>query len=328
MKKGIILTIIVVLISALICGIVAINISEKHNESEITNVVNNENVTDKKIAVIYFSATGNTRKVANYIKDETNANINEIIPKERYTADDIDYGDDKRAAREQSDKNIRPQIEKNIDVSGYETIFLGYPIWYGYAPRIIQTFVETHDLAGKTIIPFCTSDNSEIEESENIIKLNTENINWIKGKKFNANSSKEEIKNWIDSLILDNKELVKSDNEFIIEVNNKELTVEMEENSSSKALIEKLKEENIVVNAHDYSNFEKVGELGFTLPRNDENITTKAGDLILYQGNQIALYYDTNTWTFTKLGKVTNVSDTELKNILGDGNVTMTLKLK
>lgn len=113
-----------------------------------------------------------------------------------------------------------------------------------------------------------------------------------------------------------------------LKVNDKILDIELEDNSSSKAFIEKLKDGEITINAHDYGNFEKVGELGFNLPNNDTNITTEAGDLILYQGNKITLYYDTNTWNFTKLGKVQDVSKEELKNILGNGNVELTFSLK
>ena len=112
-----------------------------------------------------------------------------------------------------------------------------------------------------------------------------------------------------------------------IKVNNQELNVELEDNSSADAFLEKLKNEDIVVNAHDYGNFEKVGNLGFDLPTNDERITTEYGDLILYQGNQITIYYDTNTWSFTKLGKVKGVSQEELKNILGEGDVILSFTL-
>ena len=116
--------------------------------------------------------------------------------------------------------------------------------------------------------------------------------------------------------------------EIIIEVNNKELIAKLENNSSAKALVEKLKEKSITINAHDYGNFEKVGELGFNLPTNDVNITTTPGDIILYQGNQITIYYDTNTWNFTKLGKIENITKEELKDILGDKDVTIILKIK
>ncbi len=113
-----------------------------------------------------------------------------------------------------------------------------------------------------------------------------------------------------------------------IKVNEKVLSVKLENNSSVDAFVEKLKDGDIVVNVSDYGNFEKVGDLGFSLPTNDTRITTEPGDLILYQGNQITLYYDTNTWTFTKLGKVEGVSENELRDILGSGNVTLVFSVK
>ena len=115
--------------------------------------------------------------------------------------------------------------------------------------------------------------------------------------------------------------------EIIIKVNDRVLNVKLEDNTSAKAFAEKLKSGDITISAHDYGNFEKVGNLGFSLPTNDKNITTEAGDLILYQGNQITLYYDTNNWNFTKLGKVQNVLQNELKEILGSGNVELTFSL-
>lgn len=112
-----------------------------------------------------------------------------------------------------------------------------------------------------------------------------------------------------------------------IKVNAEILDVKLEENSSVTAFVEKLEDGDITIQTHDYGNFEKVGNLGFSLPTNDTRITTEPGDLILYQGNQITLYYDTNTWNFTKLGKVQNLSQEELKNILGSGDATLTFRL-
>lgn len=113
-----------------------------------------------------------------------------------------------------------------------------------------------------------------------------------------------------------------------LSVNGKILDIKLENNSSSVAFMEKLKNGEIIVKAEDYGNFEKVGDLGFDLPTNDKQITTEPGDLILYQGNKITLYYDTNTWTFTKLGKVQNVSKENLKQILGSDDVTLKFSLE
>ncbi len=105
------------------------------------------------------------------------------------------------------------------------------------------------------------------------------------------------------------------------------LTVKMADNSSAEALLALLKDGDITVEAHDYGSFEKVGALGTELPANDEQITTQPGDVILYQGDQITVYYDTNSWSFTRLGKVQDIAADELKAILGEGDVTMVLSL-
>ena len=116
-------------------------------------------------------------------------------------------------------------------------------------------------------------------------------------------------------------------NTVYIKVNNNVLNIGLEDNSATIELKERLKNEDIVVNAHEYGGFEKVGNLGFSLTREDTNITTSAGDIVLYQGNQISLFYNSNSWSYTKLGKILNVSSSELKNILGNGDVTITFTL-
>ena len=106
------------------------------------------------------------------------------------------------------------------------------------------------------------------------------------------------------------------------------LTIKPENNSSAKAFMALLRKNDLTVEMHDYGNFEKVGSIGSNLPRNDKPITTKAGDVILYQGNQITIYYDENSWSFTKLGEVQGVGQQELKSILGEGHVSVRFSLK
>ncbi len=108
----------------------------------------------------------------------------------------------------------------------------------------------------------------------------------------------------------------------------KAFTATLEDNSSTRALMEQLAKGNITVKMEDYANMEKVGSLGIRLPRNDKPITTKPGDIILYQGHNFVIYYDTNSWSLTKLGKINNVSQTELRKILGKSDVTVTLSLE
>ncbi len=112
-----------------------------------------------------------------------------------------------------------------------------------------------------------------------------------------------------------------------IEVNGQTLTATLADNSSAQAFSEMLEKGKVIVEMSDYGDFEKVGSLGTTLPRNDEYITTEPGDLILYQGNSITIYYDVNSWNFTRLGKIDDITQSELKNILGKGNVTAVFSL-
>lgn len=116
-------------------------------------------------------------------------------------------------------------------------------------------------------------------------------------------------------------------NSMNIKVGNEVLKATLVDNSSTKALIEALSEAPITVNMRDYGNMEKVGSLGRDFPRNDESITTEAGDIILYQGRALVIYYAPNSWNFTRLGKIENITPQKLKDILGDGDVTVTLSL-
>ncbi len=116
-------------------------------------------------------------------------------------------------------------------------------------------------------------------------------------------------------------------NKMNIKIGSKTLKVTFADNSSAEALKAELTKGSITINMQDYGNMEKVGNLGLTLPRNDEQINAEAGDVILYQGNAIVIYYAPNSWSFTRLGKINNITGTELKEILGDGSVTITLEL-
>ena len=131
----------------------------------------------------------------------------------------------------------------------------------------------------------------------------------------------------IASLFLNKGDKEIYDKEIRLVVNGATFTVELASNASAEAFYEKLKEENIIINASDYNNFEKVGDLAFTLPTNDKEITTKPGDIILYQGDKIAVYYGKNTYSLTKIGRIKNTNESYLKNVFGTGNVTLEFML-
>ncbi len=124
-----------------------------------------------------------------------------------------------------------------------------------------------------------------------------------------------------------NKEM-NNNKEIKLIVNEHELIVELEDNEAVSELLKRLKYGILLINAEDYGNFEKVGELGFSLPTSDKTITTTFGDIMLYQGDKICLYYDVNTYSFTKLGHIKDISKEELIRLLGDGDITYKLSLK
>lgn len=147
-----------------------------------------------------------------------------------------------------------------------------------------------------------------------------------------SNNTESENNNTVQNTEISNNTIIENrvDEEMdtvYINVNNKVLDIELEDNSATKELKEKLKNGDIIINAHEYGGFEKVGNLGFSLPREDKNITTSVGDIVLYQGNQISLFYNSNSWSYTKLGKIINIDNDELKSILGNGDVTLTFTL-
>ncbi|MDE5617313.1 MAG: hypothetical protein K2I36_00470, partial [Ureaplasma sp.] len=172
----------------------------KPNISNSKKSNNNDKPSSNKVAIVYFSATNTTKTVAGYIKNATNGDLIEIVPEDKYTSSDLNYGDNNsRANKEQNDSSSRPKIANKIDVSTYDTIYLGYPIWWGDVPKIILTFLDTHDLNGKTVIPFCTSHSSGISASLSTLKNYNKNINWIDGKRFEI-SSQSEINDWIKTI--------------------------------------------------------------------------------------------------------------------------------
>lgn len=132
---------------------------------------------------------------------DAEADIFEIIPENMYTADDLNYNDDKcRANQEMNDDSARPAISNDLSVvSGYDVIYLGYPIWWGTAPRIIQTFIENYDISGATVYMFCTSGGSGIESSISDLQMLYPDINIVDGKRLN-DATETDIREWIESL--------------------------------------------------------------------------------------------------------------------------------
>ena len=160
--------------------------------------VEKKTMEKKKVLVVYFSATGTTRQVAKQIAKIADADICEIIPTKPYSSADLDWTNKQsRSSVEMIDAKARPKIKAvAVDVSQYDYVFLGYPIWWNLAPRAVNTFIETTNLAGKTVIPFATSGGSSIGNSVAVLKQLYPNIKWQSGKLLNRVSEKE-IETWV-----------------------------------------------------------------------------------------------------------------------------------
>lgn len=284
-----------------------------------------------KVLVAYFSATNNTKGIAEKIAAATSGDLFPIEAQVPYTAADRNYNDPaSRTQVEQRDDTLRPEITGTVsNLDDYSVIFLGYPIWNGKAPKVIYTFLENSgDWSGKTIVPFCTSGSSPIGSSAmNLYSLISEEANWLDGSRFSAGASQETVTSWVESLNLDWGKEAATVTKIDLIFHGYTYPATLEENTSARAFVELLQEKGgaLTVEMSDYGGFEKVGSLGTLLPRNDAQITTSAGDIILYQGNSITVYYAQNSWNFTRLGRLDDPSG--LREALGSGSVSITFQL-
>ena len=177
--------------------------SAAQNQPDETTGTAAEPVTNTgKTLVVYFSATGTTKGVAEKIAKVTNADLCEIKAAQAYTDADLNWHDSSsRTTKEQNDKSVRPGIaSEKLSLDGYTTIFIGYPIWWGEEPRIMDTFAESYSFDGITMIPFCTSGGSGIGRSGKNLEENAGSGTWLDGERLNSGVSEAELQTWIDSL--------------------------------------------------------------------------------------------------------------------------------
>lgn len=185
--------------------------TKRETETKTEGETTSENATDNttqsgngKTLVVYFSATGTTKTVANYIASVTGADVFEIVPKEAYTDEDLDYTDDNsRVVREynnESERTVALQSETVGNWDEYDTVFIGYPIWWGIAAWPASSFVELNDFTGKTVIPFCTSVSSDLGDSGTLLSEAAGAGNWQEGQRFSSGTSEDDVKTWLESI--------------------------------------------------------------------------------------------------------------------------------
>ena len=290
-----------------------------------------------KTLIAYYSFSGDCRSIVASITTNMAADVLEIHPAEEgldYAANNYAIGSSLIAAIREKPNNaasypaIKP-VKRNV--ADYDTVIIVTPLWWSNmaAPMQSYLFQEGNKMAGKAIglivSSYSSGISSVVADAKRLIpegKFVKESL-WIN----NSNRSGKDalIKNWL-SLFINQSTMPEH---IKISVGGKTIPIAIEDNNATKELVKALRKAPVSYEANDYGGFEKVGDLGFSLPASDTQITTGPGDVILYSGNQIVLFYGTNTWSYTRIGKMEYGTLDELKAFLkaGQGMITVTLSL-
>lgn len=224
MNKNVIIGIIVVIVVILlgVVGYMLLSGNNENNDNNSNNNTNNNNTNNNgnnnentegdntgenssNVLVVYFSAQGHTDAVAHQIAENLNADIFEIVPVDEYTSDDLDWTDsNSRVSREHDDESLRDIELVSTTVENwedYDTVLIGYPIWWGIAAWPVNTFVEANDFSGKRVYPFCTSSSSGLGQSGDLLAELAGTGNWRDGHRFRSNPSDSDIKDWTDTIL-------------------------------------------------------------------------------------------------------------------------------
>ena len=196
------------LLLSLTCGfsLAACAPQEQNPSSNTTTSDEAGTESEGKTLVVYFSATGNTERIANFIAETTEGDIFVIEPAEPYTDEDLNWTDkNSRVTYEHENEEARnvELVHETVDNwDSYDTVFIGYPIWWGIAAWPVSSFVAANDFSGKTVIPFATSASSGLGESGNLLAETAQSGEWLEGQRFTSRTSEEEVVEWIDGLEL------------------------------------------------------------------------------------------------------------------------------
>lgn len=295
-------------------------------------------VAGGKTLVVYYSFTNNCKSIAASLVSNLEADVLEILPAEEgldYAANNYAIGSSLISAiREKpGDASSYPAIKPvTVNPADYETIFIVTPLWWSNMAAVMQSYLfrEGSKMKDKKVGLIVSSASSGISSVVADAKRLVPGAVWMGEALWinNSNRGKTDslVKEWLKGLTVNENTMT---SEIKITVSGKTLPVKIEDNAATKALVEALKGSSITYEADDYGGFEKVGALGRTLPSSDTQITTSPGDVILYNGNQVVLFYGNNSWSYTRLGKIQYGSIDELKSFLkaGAGKISVTLSL-
>ena len=294
----------------------------------------------EKTLVVYYSYTGNCKDIVTELTKQITADVLEIEPAEKglkYEANNYALGTQLLNAIKANpdDADSYPAIDPvNVSLDGYKNVIIVTPLWWSQMAAIMQTYLFNNkmQMAGKTVAMIVSSYSSGISGVVNDANRLIPDVTWAGDALWINNSNRSNssalIEKWLPTQNFQTSG--NFEQKLYLTIGGVTKTATLVNNTSTEALVEQLKNGDITYEAHDYGNFEKVGPLGYTFPQNNEQINTVPGDLILYQGSNLCIYYDTNSWNFTRIGKLDNMTQADIKTWVnaGGGNVTVTLSIK
>lgn len=293
---------------------------------------------DNKMLIVYYSYTNNTEQIVDDLKTMINADVIEVEPANKnldYAANNYAIGTEQlnKIKNNPNDESSYPAIDPVIvDMSKYNTVIIATPLWWSQMASNMQTLLFNYgdEMAGKNIGLIVSSHSSGISgveaDAKRLVpngKFYTKSL-WINASKHSQR--KALLEQWLKDVNYNDNVNVDY-NTMNLKVNNSTMKVKLSDNAATKALVERLKEGTITYNAYDYGGFEKVGALGFSLPSNDTYITTEPGDIMLYTSNQLCIFFDSNSWEYSPIGKIEGMTKQQLKDAFGTGEVSITLSL-
>ena len=290
-----------------------------------------------KTLIVYYSFTGNCEAIVNTLAEQITADQLEIEPAEKgldYAANNYAIGSALIAAIRQNpnDASSYPAIDPvEISLDSYQNIIIVAPLWWSNMAAIMQSYLFQYgsQMAGKTVGLIVSSYSSGISSVVADAQRLLPSVTWAGDALWINNSNHRNhaslIENWLPTQNFQTS--IEVAQKLYITIDGVTKSATLVSNSSVQALVAQLQQGDIVYQAHDYGNFEKVGPLGYTFPQNNEQITTVPGDLILYQGSNLCIYYDTNSWNFTRIGKIDNATQDEIKTFVNAGGGDVTVKL-
>ena len=294
-----------------------------------------------KTLVVYYSYTNNCHEIVTSLTSQLTADVMRIEPADKtqkYEANGYAIGTALLNAinAAPNDAASYPAIDpvSITDLSQYQNIIIVTPLWWSQMAAIMQTYLFNYgaQMAGKHVGLIVSSHSSGISQVVADARRLVPDATWTGDALWINNSNRSQTASLLtDWLAAQNFQTTQTTEamKMNITIGGETMTATLADNTSAQALYEALKQGSITYEAHDYGNFEKVGDMGRSFPQNNIQITTQPGDLILYQGSNLCIYYDTNSWSFTRIGKIDGATQSEIKSFVkaGQGNVTVRLSL-